>query len=87
MKCAAYFRYCSDQSKIQSARPAHREYLSGLKSQGKLVMAGPFAEESGALIVYNAPTLEEAQRLIEDDPFHTAGVFESYRIKVWNQVM
>ncbi len=86
MKYAAVFTYPSDMSMIQQARPAHRAYLVGLREQGKLAAAGPFSDDSGALIIYEAGSEEEARRLIEADPFHTAGVFVQVQLRSWNQV-
>jgi uncharacterized protein YciI len=40
-----------DKAKRDETRPVHREYLTGLYEQGKLVFSGPFADDDGALIV------------------------------------
>jgi uncharacterized protein YciI len=87
MKYPAIIVYCDDTDKIQSVRPTHREYLGKLRSEGKIAMSGPFTDDSGALIVYEAGSLDEARSLLQDDPFNKAGVFESYQIKEWNQVI
>ncbi len=44
-------------------RPTHREYLRSLFDQGKLAMSGPWTDDTGAMLVYEAADLEEAQRL------------------------
>ena len=85
MKFATVFEY-GNQHLIGDVRPQHREYLSALKEQGKLVASGPFEDDSGALIIYEAETAEEAVALIEADPFRAAGVFQSYTMKPWRQV-
>ncbi|MDI3339723.1 MAG: YciI family protein [Sphaerobacter sp.] len=85
MKYAAVIRY-GNREQIAQIRPIHREYLAGLKEQGKLWASGPFTDDSGALIIYEADSLEEAHRLLTEDPFHRAGVFASYELKEWNQV-
>src|SRR5262249_47735844 len=54
MKFAATIEYTPDKAKIEQVRPAHRKYLTGLLQQGKLAAAGPFMDDSGALIVYEA---------------------------------
>ena len=87
MKYPAIIVYCGDKEKIQSVRPAHREYLGKLRSEGKIAMSGPFTDDSGALIVYEAGSLDEARELLEADPFRKAGVFQSYQLKEWNQVI
>lgn len=87
MKYPAIIVYCEDKEKIQSIRPTHREYLGKLRSEGKIAMSGPFTDDSGALIVYEAGSLEEARGFLEQDPFNRAGVFQSYQLKEWNQVI
>ena len=56
MKFAAIVVYTSDATTIAKARPAHREYLTGLQQQGKLVISGPFSDDRGGLLVYEAET-------------------------------
>ena len=85
MKYAAFIRY-GNPEKIAEVRPTHRQYLSQLKEAGKLWASGPFTDDSGALIIYEAESEEEAWRLIEQDPFHEAGVFQEIQLKPWNQV-
>ncbi len=85
MKFAVVFRY-DNKEKISEIRPQHREYLGQLHQEGKIWASGPFTDDSGALIVYEVDTEQEARELIENDPFHEAGVFASYAIKPWQQV-
>lgn len=84
-KFATVFRY-GNTERIAEVRPSHREYLTSLKEQGKLVASGPFEDDSGALIIYEAESQADAETLITSDPFHEAGVFQSWEIKPWRQV-
>ena len=86
MKYAAIAVYTSDPATIAQARPAHREYLTRLQKQGKLAISGPFSDDSGGLLVYEADTAAQAEKLVADDPFATAGVFVSWEIRAWNIV-
>jgi hypothetical protein len=72
--------------KIKEVRPVHRQYLSALRERGKLWASGPFVDDSGALIIYQAESEEEARQLIEGDPFFAAGVFQDIQLKPWNIV-
>ena len=85
-KFATIFSY-GNQDRIAEVRPRHREYLSSLKENGNIWASGPFEDDSGALIIYEAESLEAAEALIKGDPFHEAGVFQSWEIKPWRQVM
>jgi uncharacterized protein len=86
MKYVSYVTYTRDKEKILAHRPKHREYLSGLLREGKLVGSGPFADDSGALFIYEAETAEAALALIAADPFCVAGVFERRELKPWRVV-
>ena len=83
MKFAAIIEYTPDKAKIGDLRPAHREYLAALRKAGKCAMGGPFHDDSGALIVYEADTKEEVEKLMQADPFGTGGVFVSWSIRPW----
>jgi len=87
MKFAAIIEYSQDKAKVQALRPVHRQYLAGLRERGQLVAAGPFTDDSGALIVYEAPTKEEAEALLKGDPFHAGGIFLRWQLRPWNVVI
>jgi uncharacterized protein YciI len=87
MKYAAVIEYLPDPEQVQALRPRHREYLRGLKEAGQLFASGPFTDGSGALIIYEADTREQAEELLTADPFHQAGIFIAWVIREWNQVM
>jgi uncharacterized protein YciI len=87
MKFAAVIEYTQDKAKIAAVRPAHRQYLSQLRERGQLAVAGPFTDDSGSLIVYEAESREAAEALIQGDPFNLNGIFISYQMRPWNPVM
>jgi uncharacterized protein len=87
MKFAAVIEYARDRERVQSLRPAHREYLKALLRRGQLVAAGPFTDDSGALIVYEAGSPEEAEGLLRADPFHQSGIFVRWQLRPWNAVL
>jgi len=86
MKYASLIQYTPDAATIAAARPAHREYLTRIKAADKLVMSGPFEGDTGALIVYEAESPEEAESLLKEDPFCKQGVFTSWTIYRWNVI-
>lgn len=85
MKYATTIQY-GNHDRISEVRPVHREYLNRLKEQGKLFASGPYEDDSGALIIYETDTAEEAEALLEADPFREAGVFQTWTMKPWRQV-
>jgi uncharacterized protein YciI len=86
MKYINYVTYTTDKEKIAAHRPQHREYLAGLLEQGRLVACGPFADDSGALFVFEVDSAEAAAAIIARDPFSTSGVFAKCELKPWKVV-
>jgi hypothetical protein len=83
---AAICKYTTDTDTIARTRPSHREYLTGLQAENKLVISGPFVGDEGGLLVYEAESPEEAEKLVSEDPFAVEGVFVSWEIRPWNVV-
>ncbi|MFC6019800.1 YciI family protein [Plantactinospora solaniradicis] len=57
-----------------AARPAHRELLARLHAEGRLLAAGPWSDDSGALLLFDAdePVVRE---IVDADPYYrTPGV-------------
>ena len=67
----------------ETAREAHVEYLRRLKEQGKLLMAGPFTDDGGGLIIFSADSKEEALELSRNDPPVANGVHKP-NVRVWS---
>jgi len=87
MKFAAVIEYTPDKAKIAELRPPHREYQRGLKSEGKVALAGPLVDDSGGIIVYEADSKEDVEQWIRADPFAKGGVFVSWEIHPWNLIL
>ena len=87
MKFAAIIEYLGDKETIGRVRPEHRKYLASLLAKGQLAASGPFTDDSGALIIYEASSPDEAKKLLEGDPFSQAGVFVRYQLRPWNPVL
>jgi uncharacterized protein YciI len=83
MKFVNLITYIADKDRIQNVRPLHREYAQRLKAEGKIVIAGPFRDGAGALIVYEASSQHEAESLASNDPFFKGGVWASHKIHPW----
>lgn len=81
----------------QQARPDHLQRLEELKRQGRLLLAGPFpavdsedpgpAGFSGSLIVAEFPSLEEAKRWADADPYVAAGVYTQVTVTPFRKVL
>lgn len=80
-----------------AARPDHIARLESLKSEGRLILAGPHpaidSEDpgtngfSGSLIVAEFDSLEQACAWADQDPYVAAGVYRHVDIKPFKKVL
>ncbi|MEO8029062.1 MAG: YciI family protein [Bryobacteraceae bacterium] len=52
----------------------HGRYLQGLMEGGTLVLAGPFLDDSGGLILLKTTDEAEAQKIAHEDPAVRSGI-------------
>jgi hypothetical protein len=50
---------------------------------GDIPLGGPFADRSGGLITFEGASVEEAERLVSDDPFVREDLLETHWVKEW----
>ncbi len=66
-------------------REAHLESLQGLEADGRIRHAGPLLDDAGrpigSLVVFEAPSLDEARALAAADPYVVHEVFEHYEVR------
>ncbi|KWX02536.1 hypothetical protein C3Y87_02965 [Carbonactinospora thermoautotrophica] len=77
----------TDPARRLEVRSAHREYCRELFARGSLVMAGPWADETGALLVYEAADEAAARELLAKDPYTLADVYRLVLFREWRQVL
>ena len=83
--------------KRMSVRPKHIERLNQLKSEGRLVIAGPHpaidnndpgeAGFTGSLVIAEFDSLEEAESWANDDPYVESGAYERVIVKPFKKVL
>jgi uncharacterized protein len=73
----------AETDRRMEVRPAHRDYLTELKATGKLVAAGPFADQTGALLVYDVADETELREILAKDPYTPANVYEIATLAEW----
>ncbi|MCQ4287841.1 YciI family protein [Pseudomonas stutzeri] len=79
-----------------ASRPAHLARLEQLKSEGRMVLAGPHpaidsndpgaAGFSGSLVVAEFESLQAAEEWAAADPYKAAGVYGDVVVKPFKQV-
>ena len=79
--------FTRDNERRLQVRPAHREYLERLHAEGRLDVAGPWADDSGALIVYRVADEAEARAILADDPYTKADAVEVVSLTEWRRLL
>ena len=80
---ALEYRFPPDNERRLAVRARHRAYLEALSRAGHVVAAGPFDDDSGALILYSVSGRDELERLLADDPYVQADVFGERIVRGW----
>ena len=78
-----------DSAALRDAhRAAHQDYLKAHAQKiafGGPLKATPEGVSTGAIIVVNCATREEAEAFIRNDPFLRAGVYENVAVRAFKQ--
>jgi uncharacterized protein len=69
---ALHLTYDPARDERMEHRPAHKERMAELAAQGRVLASGPWADDSGALIVWIADSAAEVEELVAADPYLTA---------------
>ncbi|HET6288442.1 MAG TPA: YciI family protein [Amycolatopsis sp.] len=72
-----------------AARPAHRARLTELHAAGRLVMAGPWHDDSGALLVFRADGADSAEidEILASDPYYTTPGVTIDALRQWSPIV
>jgi uncharacterized protein YciI len=76
----------SDDSRRLALRPAHREQLAGLAADGKLLAAGPWSDDSGALLVFVVDSRGDLDAIMTADPYYSAPGVTVTSVQEWTPV-
>jgi uncharacterized protein YciI len=72
--------------KDQPGIEKHVAYMQGFSAQGKILLGGPFLDDSGGMMIADVPTLEEARAIADGDPTVKSGLLV-VTIKPWLAVL
>ncbi len=64
----------SDAQDRLALRPSHRQRLADLHERGGLLAAGPWEDDSGALLIFQLDEAEVRAELDADPYYHAKGV-------------
>jgi uncharacterized protein len=76
----------SENASRLALRPAHRERLAAHAAEGRLLAAGPWSDDSGALIVFVVDSREALDEILAADPYYSAPGVTVSSIQEWNPV-
>lgn len=69
-----------------AARPAHRDRLARLHESGELFAAGPWADDTGALLAFKVDR-EGLDRILAEDPYYRTRGVRVVSIREWRPIM
>lgn len=77
--------FTNDERRL-AARPAHRAILTELVAAGKVTGAGPFADDSGAMLLFS---VDEAglKEIMAADAYYTTPGVTVVSIREWNPIV
>jgi uncharacterized protein YciI len=76
--------FTNDERRL-AARPAHRERLAQLHADGLLLMAGPWHDDSGALLIFRVDR-EGMDEIVAADPYYSAPGVTVAGIREWQPI-
>ena len=78
----AYFYLMRDEpDRVHAIVPEHVSHWRGVEL--KAYLGGPFADNSGGLITFEADDVAKAAEMVGADPFVTEGLLGWYWLKEW----
>jgi uncharacterized protein YciI len=62
----------------------HALFMDGIFERGRIVLAGPYADDSRVLLIVRASNRDEAAHLLDGDPWNATGILAPPEIIEWN---
>ena len=72
--------YVQPPDVIDQTRPAHLEFLQAEIDSGRLLLAGRQEDGSGGVLLTTDMSAEDAQDIVDRDPYTRAGVAQYERV-------
>ncbi|HEX3932002.1 MAG TPA: YciI family protein [Nocardioides sp.] len=68
---AVLLSFSADPARLE-LRPGHRDRLAAHVTEGRLLAAGPWSDDTGALLVFLTATRDELDDIMSADPYYSA---------------
>ena len=72
--------YLQPPDVVDQTRPAHLEWLSQEVVAGRILLAGRLDDQSGAVLITGDISADDAQDIVDRDPYTQAGVARYDRV-------
>jgi uncharacterized protein YciI len=72
--------YLQPPDVVEQTRPAHLEWLKEEVAAGRVVLAGRQEDQSGAVLITGDISADDAQDIVDRDPYTHAGVARYERL-------
>ena len=73
MKYFAALLMMKDPDKNTNYRQQHVDFLVKNEKEGNIFARGRFADSKGGMVIYMAPSLKDAVKIAESDPYVSSG--------------
>ena len=84
---AVEYVYAADsESGRDEYRPAHRAWLGGFLDRGRLLASGPYADGTGALLIFTAEDEASLLEELKQDPFNVNNFVSGLKVTDWKPV-
>jgi len=61
----------------------HARFMDALFDAGYVILAGPFADDSGSMVILSAESVEAARAIFRDDPWAHQDILLIDEVKEW----
>ncbi|MFN8484521.1 MAG: YciI family protein [Anaerolineae bacterium] len=66
---------------------AHARFMDALFDAGQVVLAGPFADDSGSMVILAVDSVEIARAIFQEDPWARQDILLTADVKEWTIFM
>jgi uncharacterized protein YciI len=85
---AVLIRYDYEDNELRARhREAHIARLANLAAGGKVLVAGPLANSSGAIVILDVDEEGAARQIMDNDPYLLSGAVISYSAELFQAVV
>ena len=61
----------------------HARFMDALFDAGKVILAGPFADDSGSMVILAAASADDARAIFQEDPWAHQDILNARDFKEW----